>query len=100
MMQPSTTSGAVEKPYSSAPSSAAITTSRPVFIWPSTWTTIRSRSLFSTRDRKSTRLNSSHGYISYAVFCLKKKKNKKTQSAPDDVSTKELHVRIHNLSLY
>src|SRR2546422_2511074 len=27
-------------------------------------------------DRKSTRLNSSHGYISYAVFCLKKKKNK------------------------
>src|SRR5687768_675617 len=27
-------------------------------------------------DRKSTRLNSSHGYISYAVFCLKKKKKK------------------------
>src|SRR2546429_7119337 len=26
-----------------------------------------------TQDRKSTRLNSSHGYISYAVFCLKKK---------------------------
>src|SRR2546422_3015373 len=30
------------------------------------------------RDRKSTRLNSSHGYISYAVFCLKKKKKKTT----------------------
>src|SRR2546422_2026282 len=29
-------------------------------------------------DRKSTRLNSSHGYISYAVFCLKKKKKKTT----------------------
>src|SRR2546422_3179352 len=29
------------------------------------------------QDRKSTRLNSSHGYISYAVFCLKKKKKKK-----------------------
>src|SRR2546422_1717889 len=29
-----------------------------------------------SRDRKSTRLNSSHGYISYAVFCLKKKKKK------------------------
>src|ERR1041385_1725669 len=28
--------------------------------------------LFSTQDRKSTRLNSSHGYISYAAFCLKK----------------------------
>src|SRR2546429_2047550 len=33
----------------------------------------------SGADRKSTRLNSSHGYISYAVFCLKKKKNKKRQ---------------------
>src|SRR2546429_5389974 len=31
--------------------------------------------LVGTTDRKSTRLNSSHGYISYAVFCLKKKKN-------------------------
>src|SRR5687768_18484278 len=31
----------------------------------------------TARDRKSTRLNSSHGYISYAVFCLKKKKKKK-----------------------
>src|SRR5699024_12491580 len=30
----------------------------------------------STEDRKSTRLNSSHVSISYAVFCLKKKKNK------------------------
>src|SRR2546429_4837551 len=30
-------------------------------------------------DRKSTRLNSSHGYISYAVFCLKKTKTKNTQ---------------------
>src|SRR5687768_18253958 len=29
----------------------------------------------ATEDRKSTRLNSSHGYISYAVFCLKKKTN-------------------------
>src|SRR2546429_6698925 len=29
-------------------------------------------------DRKSTRLNSSHGYISYAVFCLKKKKKYET----------------------
>src|SRR2546429_3113302 len=32
------------------------------------------KSLESFKDRKSTRLNSSHGYISYAVFCLKKKK--------------------------
>src|SRR2546422_5128491 len=32
-------------------------------------------------DRKSTRLNSSHGYISYAVFCLKKKKKTITRAA-------------------
>src|SRR5438445_1678501 len=31
----------------------------------------------TTKDRKSTRLNSSHANISYAVFCLKKKKRKK-----------------------
>src|SRR2546429_5916703 len=31
-----------------------------------------SSNLLSMRDRKSTRLNSSHGYISYAAFCLKK----------------------------
>src|SRR2546422_1303104 len=34
-------------------------------------------SIVRNLDRKSTRLNSSHGYISYAVFCLKKKKKKK-----------------------
>src|SRR2546430_8846265 len=33
------------------------------------------------RDRKSTRLNSSHSQISYAVFCLKKKKKTETESA-------------------
>src|SRR2546429_3398539 len=34
------------------------------------------------RDRKSTRLNSSHGYISYAVFCLKKKKRPTAAQSP------------------
>src|SRR5256885_6702171 len=34
------------------------------------------------RDRKSTRLNSSHLVISYAVFCLKKKKQHKSTSSP------------------
>src|SRR2546429_1946921 len=42
----------------------------------------RSSRLPPTRDRKSTRLNSSHGYISYAVFCLKKKKNSLRSNAP------------------
>src|SRR2546422_2418957 len=36
-------------------------------------------------DRKSTRLNSSHGYISYAVFCLKKKKHYETHACPTRV---------------
>src|SRR2546429_2102956 len=40
------------------------------------------------RDRKSTRLNSSHGYISYAVFCLKKKK---TNEEDKDYSCDETH---------
>src|SRR5690348_17731185 len=39
-----------------------------------TWR-MRCRSCVDDRDRKSTRLNSSHPSISYAVFCLKKKKN-------------------------
>src|SRR5258707_10734617 len=37
-------------------------------------------SALSVRDRKSTRLNSSHANISYAVFCLKKKKKTNDQS--------------------
>src|SRR5438552_18051191 len=41
--------------------------------WPQTWTH-DNPSLIGTGDRKSTRLNSSHQIISYAVFCLKKKK--------------------------
>src|SRR2546429_8289395 len=36
---------------------------------------LAAHAIHNLRDRKSTRLNSSHGYISYAVFCLKKKKN-------------------------
>src|SRR2546422_7377645 len=41
----------------------------------------RSRPVFRVTpgDRKSTRLNSSHGYISYAVFCLKKRKTDRTR---------------------
>src|SRR3989454_3839191 len=40
-------------------------------------------------DRKSTRLNSSHLVISYAVFCLKKKKKKAEHAAPADVATNQ-----------
>src|SRR5687768_18484904 len=40
------------------------------------------------KDRKSTRLNSSHGYISYAVFCLKKKKLSKKYNKINNTSSK------------
>src|SRR2546429_6866566 len=46
------------------------------------------KSLQAEGDRKSTRLNSSHGYISYAVFCLKKKKKDDGhRHLPPDAST-------------
>src|SRR2546422_4327057 len=40
--------------------------------------------MYRAKDRKSTRLNSSHGYISYAVFCLKKKKYSREHTYPDN----------------
>src|SRR2546430_6212642 len=43
---------------------------------------VRSFPEFLEKDRKSTRLNSSHSQISYAVFCLKKKKQKRNRSPP------------------
>src|SRR5688572_31414263 len=50
--------------------------------------------LWQTEDRKSTRLNSSHSQISYAVFCLKKKKNKTSTSiyVEQDVSPSDLLI--------
>src|SRR5688572_32607072 len=42
---------------------------------------------FASEDRKSTRLNSSHSQISYAVFCLKKKKNQRAHSPQTHTST-------------
>src|SRR2546429_6570634 len=45
------------------------------------------------RDRKSTRLNSSHGYISYAVFCLKKKKTSPTTFLSSDNRLRIWHLK-------
>src|SRR3989454_2314752 len=42
--------------------------------------TFRWKIPYTTKDRKSTRLNSSHLVISYAVFCLKKKKNQQVDN--------------------
>src|SRR2546429_5474313 len=47
------------------------------------------------RDRKSTRLNSSHGYISYAVFCLKKKNVKILCSFTSNPRTQQPAARWH-----
>mgnify|MGYP007135087707 CR=1 FL=1 len=49
-------------------------------------------------DRKSTRLNSSHGYISYAVFCLKKKKNKNNTNNNKN-NNNNTHTRQENHTL-
>src|SRR2546422_6114177 len=46
-------------------------------------------------DRKSTRLNSSHGYISYAVFCLKKKKNSEQNVHQHSVTKTDRNVCAH-----
>src|SRR2546429_7368741 len=47
----------------------------------------------AAQDRKSTRLNSSHGYISYAVFCLKKKK--KYATTLTITNTSDVYVQHH-----
>src|SRR5256885_9156133 len=52
-----------------------------------------SRPSLNTTDRKSTRLNSSHLVISYAVFCLKKKKKKDIRHS--DASVRNCDVHTH-----
>src|SRR5439155_11604050 len=49
-------------------------------------------------DRKSTRLNSSHVAISYAVFCLKKKKKEETKEIIESVINKNNIVTISNIN--
>src|SRR5689334_24208075 len=52
----------------------------------------------STRkDRKSTRLNSSHSSISYAVFCLKKKKQK-IEDAKNTLSAIKIHITLNSIN--
>src|SRR2546429_2538346 len=76
---------------SSPPPWAAISAARPG--WHRPWPAPASRGPPNDGDRKSTRLNSSHGYISYAVFCLKKIKLIKYFVYADDF------VIIHVLSI-
>src|SRR2546429_5115082 len=47
------------------------------------------------RDRKSTRLNSSHGYISYAVFCLKKKRQRQSRRGDGTTSCAAIYATTY-----
>src|SRR2546430_13305073 len=49
---------------------------------------------FPGSDRKSTRLNSSHSQISYAVFCLKKKKRQENVPLSDDLAARPEHTML------
>src|SRR2546429_2727910 len=69
--------GKLARLHSKSPARVCKTYQCPLRFPPAQDGQVPSRPLLNThavRDRKSTRLNSSHGYISYAVFCLKKKK--------------------------
>src|SRR5438270_9368607 len=85
-------------PISSMPTSPAIARPRrPSF---STSCTVSLASPCSSRDRKSTRLNSSHSQISYAVFCLKKKNRSSRRlsrhhsARPDALSDQADHIAL------
>src|SRR2546429_5757033 len=65
----------------------------------------QSASLSPSPDRKSTRLNSSHGYNSYAVFCLKKKKRlgggaKSSRNKKSAFYTKDGYLPWYHLNLF
>src|SRR5205809_4767712 len=58
----------------------------------------RRRGCARAGDRKSTRLNSSHGYISYAVFCLKKKKKKERKHHLTRLKYIKIGTKMYNLA--
>src|SRR2546427_2234912 len=58
-----------------------------------TWPASGSPRIWPGEDRKSTRLNSSHSQISYAVFCLKKKKKQHKNKNRESVHTEEYEVK-------
>src|SRR3712207_7867310 len=60
--------------YINAPLASVVIIAIPLIYAASRFVLKKSQPYFKAQDRKSTRLNSSHANISYAVFCLKKKK--------------------------
>src|SRR3989449_5008738 len=61
--------------------------------------TVEGESYYGRGDRKSTRLNSSHGYISYAVFCLKKKKKNQQKYNHNEHRTNSNKMKSHRRHL-
>src|SRR5688572_31931012 len=81
-------------PYTTLFRSVASTKARPAVALTILTTSAAAASAHcGERDRKSTRLNSSHSQISYAVFCLKKKKKKKN-TIKNEINRK--HNRVSN----
>src|SRR6266496_2538564 len=84
---PSPPSTGSPPPATSSSSKATPTASASAPAWVSGLEQQRNGQWRTVRDRKSTRLNSSHVEISYAVFCLKKKKNPHTELRPNKKKT-------------
>src|SRR2546430_3003668 len=65
-----------------------------IIVFAALWRKLRheERWMLERLDRKSTRLNSSHSQISYAVFCLKKKKKQNNKTIDDEYSMMKQHV--------
>src|SRR2546430_12632875 len=77
-----------------SPTASATQTPAPTTTLGSTRPRQRTTPSKNSTDRKSTRLNSSHSQISYAVFCLKKK-NKNQTTLIDHSTTTKMHVYLH-----
>src|SRR2546430_4186576 len=83
-------------PISRTPTRGAITTTGPI--------RVSHRARVAITDRKSTRLNSSHSQISYAVFCLKKKKKQThmlylTHDKNASILHRDLDKQLHMIRL-
>src|SRR5207247_8159050 len=64
------------------------------------WVAFGGRGTLWGADRKSTRLNSSHEWISYAVFCLKKKKKHAGARIKSTLQRKQSHAEYHDPDVY
>src|SRR5258708_9238535 len=85
-------------PISSSLTSRPKRSKSPALVLPSRWGGPPTGTVPSVADRKSTRLNSSHQIISYAVFCLKKKK-KPSKKSRSPLTSPPPHSTVAHLAL-